>query len=118
MTIRKIRLLAGVAALAVIVGVVSHAVIAQNVGHSKNQAGVVPVFEVDLSWQWPPKLPNNWVVGIISFVAVDRHDHVWILQRYRQLAPELSSRAAPPVLEFDENQQFVQAWGGPGEGSE
>jgi hypothetical protein len=76
----------------------------------------IPRFQVDLTWPWPPKLPNNWLVGIISFVAVDRHDHVWILHRYRQLDPKFENRAAPPLLEFDEKLQFVQAWGGPGQG--
>ena len=76
----------------------------------------IPTFQVDMAWPWPPRLPNNWLVGIISFVAVDRHDHVWILHRYRQLDPKFEDRAAPPVLEFDEKLQFVQAWGGPGDG--
>jgi len=78
--------------------------------------GGVPTFQVDTTWPWPPKLPNNWLVGIITFVAVDRHDHVWILHRFRQLDPKLEDRAAPPVLEFDEKLQFVQGWGGPGQG--
>jgi hypothetical protein len=76
----------------------------------------LPRFEVDLSWQWPPKLPNNWVVGVVTWVAVDRRDHLWVLHRPRQVPVENKDRAAPPVLEFDENRQFVQAWGGPGEG--
>jgi DNA-binding beta-propeller fold protein YncE len=86
------------------------------VGAAQKAVAGVPTFQVDTTWQWPPKLPNNWVVGIVSFVTVDRHDHVWIMQRYRQLDPKLSDHAAPPVLEFDENRQFVQAWGGPGQG--
>jgi sugar lactone lactonase YvrE len=76
----------------------------------------LPRFEVDLSWQWPPKLPNNWVVGVVTWVAVDRHDHVWVLHRPRQVPVENKERAAPPVLEFDAAGKFVQAWGGPGAG--
>jgi sugar lactone lactonase YvrE len=76
----------------------------------------LPRFEVDLSWQWPPKLPNNWVVGVVTWVAVDRHDHVWVLHRPRQVPVENKDRAAPPVLEFDAAGKFVQAWGGPGAG--
>jgi len=76
----------------------------------------LPRFEVDPSWQWPPKLPNNWVTGIVTWVAVDRRDHVWVLHRPRQVPVENKDRAAPPVLEFDAAGRFVQAWGGPGEG--
>ena len=76
----------------------------------------LPRFEVDLSWQWPPQLPNNWVVGVVTWVAVDRRDHVWVLHRPRQVPLENKDRAAPPVLEFDAADRFVQAWGGPGEG--
>ena len=53
---------------------------------SQQQAGNVPVFQIDSSWQWPPKLPNNWVVGVMVFVAVDRHDNLWVLHRPRQVA--------------------------------
>ena len=76
----------------------------------------LPQFEVDRSWQWPPELPNDWVVGVVTWVDVDRHDHVWVLHRPRQVPEGLEDRAAPPVLEFDENGRFVQAWGGPGDG--
>ena len=76
----------------------------------------LPRFEVDPSWQWPPKLPNNWVTGVVTWVAVDRRDHVWVLHRPRQVPVENKDRAAPPVLEFDAAGRFVQAWGGPGDG--
>jgi hypothetical protein len=69
----------------------------------------MPVFEVDASW---PKLPNNWVLGIVSSVATDARDHVWILHRPRSVAENLKPRAAPPVLEFDAAGTFVRAWGG------
>jgi hypothetical protein len=115
------RLIVGVSSVALVVGVsLSAGTFRQGTAVSTAQkpAAGVPTFQVDTSWQWPPKLPNGWVVGVTSFVAVDRHDHVWILQRYRQVLPEVKDRAAPPLLEFDENRQFVQAWGGPGEGFE
>ena len=76
-------------------------------------ARAMPRFEVDASW---PKLPNNWVLGQVPGIAVDRHDHVWILHRPRTVPEEQRSRAAPPVLEFDEKGKFVAAWGGPGTG--
>jgi len=83
---------------------------------SNDSQARLPRFEVDLSWQWPPKLPNNWVVGVVTWVDVDRHDHVWVLHRPRQVPVENKDRAAPPVLEFDAAGKFVQAWGGPGDG--
>ena len=81
-----------------------------------NPAGGVPQFEVDTSWQWPPALPNGEAVGVVTYVAVDRRDHVWVLHRSRQVPAEHRQRAAPPVLEFDANGNFVQAWGGPADG--
>jgi DNA-binding beta-propeller fold protein YncE len=75
----------------------------------------VPVFEIDRTW---PQLPNNWVLGNVSKVVVDQHDNVWFIHRPRNPAlkvPE-GKAAAPPVLEFDANGRFVQAWGGPGNG--
>src|SRR5262245_57011354 len=74
---------------------------------------MMPTFEVDAMW---PRLPNNWVLGQVPGIAVDRRDHVWILHRPRTVADDLKGRAAPPVLEFDENGKFVAAWGGPGAG--
>jgi DNA-binding beta-propeller fold protein YncE len=73
----------------------------------------VPVFEVDSTW---PKLPNDWVVGHVASVAVDRRDHVWMLHRPNTIPEDRRSHAAPPVLEFDASGKFVSAWGGPGSG--
>jgi DNA-binding beta-propeller fold protein YncE len=73
----------------------------------------VPVFEVDPEW---PKLPNNWIVGHVASVAVDRHDHVFMLHRPNTIPEDKRSHAAPPVLEFDAAGKFVNAWGGPGKG--
>jgi len=70
----------------------------------------MPVFEVDSAW---PRLPNDWVIGDPSSIAVDRHDNVWILHRPRTVPAEKKDHAAPPVLEFDKNGKFLQAWGGP-----
>jgi hypothetical protein len=71
----------------------------------------VPTFQVDLSW--PATLPNGWVMGVPSWVAVDHRDHVWILHRPRTLPADQRHRAAPPVLELDTDGKLVQAWGGP-----
>ena len=72
--------------------------------------GDVPTFEVDPTW---PTIPDGWVLGAVASVAVDGRDHVWVLQRPSSLVPEEASMAAPPVLEFDPEGNFEQAWGGP-----
>ena len=95
-----------------VIAVVGHHDLA-GVAQSANQPAGMPVFQVDPTW---PTLPNNWVVGVVSSVTVDRRDHVWILHRPRSVSEELKSRAAPPVLEFDADGKFVNAWGGAGEG--
>ena len=89
------------------------AIAASPVGVAQAPAQVMPVFEVDTTW---PQLPNNWVLGVVSAVSVAPDDHVWILHRPRSVPEELRSRAAPPVLEYDPNGRFVNAWGGPGDG--
>ena len=50
-------------------------------------------------------------------VAVDARDHVWIAHRPSTLQPNETRaiwRAAPPVLEFDQDGTLVSSWGGPG----
>lgn len=42
-----------------------------------------PNFRVDESW--PGQLPNNWLIGQVGGIAVDRNDNIWILQRPRSL---------------------------------
>ena len=87
----------------------------------------VPQLQVDAFW--PKPLPNNWLLGQVSGVAVDSRDHVWIVQRPASLSerelgaaqnPPLGNCcvAAPPVLVFDPSGNLVRAWGGPGEGYE
>ena len=76
----------------------------------------VPTFQADANW--PPALPNNWVMGSVSSVAIDRRDHAWILHRPRTVPDADKKRAAPAVLEFDAAGKFVQGWGGPATGYE
>ena len=84
-----------------------------------------PRFQVDPFW--PKPLPNNWILGQIGGMAVDRHDHIWVLQRPRTLTDDERGAAltppvskccvpAPPVLEFDADGNLLQAWGGAGSG--
>src|SRR5687768_5953371 len=79
------------------------------------QAQDAPRFEVDPAW---PKIPNNWQFGQVASVSVDAEDHVWVLQRPGSLSPAERAKAAPPLLEFDADGNFIQAWGGPGPGYE
>ena len=86
-----------------------------------------PRFEVDASW--PKTLPNKWIMGQAAGVAVDAQDHVWVVQRPKTLTDDEKAASfdpprtkccvpAPPVLEFDQDGNLVQAWGGPGQGYE
>lgn len=85
----------------------------------------IPKYKVDASW--PKELPNNWIMGQVGGMAVDRHDHIWVLQRpSSNTTDELGASpanqesqcclAAPPVLVFDAQGNLLQSWGGPGEG--
>jgi DNA-binding beta-propeller fold protein YncE len=84
-----------------------------------------PKYRVDPFW--PQELPNNWIIGQVGGLAVDREDHIWVLQRPASntvdemgasLTPPRSMCciAAPPVLEFDQQGHLLHSWGGPGEG--
>ena len=73
----------------------------------------VPRFEVQAGWA---KIPAKWKLGDVSSVAADARDNVWVLHRPHTLTGEDLKAAAPPVLQFDSNGNFLQAWGGPGTG--
>ena len=86
-----------------------------------------PMHRVDAFW--PKDLPNNWLIGQVSGVAIDSQDHIWIVQRPGSLeAGEYGATTdpptaeccapAPPVIEFDAEGNVVSSWGGPGEGYE
>ena len=72
-----------------------------------------PTFQVDPSW---PVVPNNWVLGEVSSIAVDGRDHIWVLHRPRSIPADKRANAAPPVLEFDTSGKLLASWGGDGEG--
>jgi hypothetical protein len=82
---------------------------------SADQSASQPAFQADPTF---PKVPNNWVLGPASSVAVDRHDNVWLIERPRLVPAANKERAAPAVLEYDSRGNFLQAWGGPGDGYE
>ena len=93
-----------------------HRILAQSTAPPAQTSTALPTFELDKTW--PPKLPNGWVMGQMSSVAIDKRDHVWLLHRPRFIPADQSAHRAPPVLEFDAEGRFVQGWGGPGKGYE
>jgi DNA-binding beta-propeller fold protein YncE len=84
----------------------------------------VPQYKVSASW--PKPLPHNWILGQVSGVAADENDHIWIIQRPGSLTDtqrkgSVTSKGAnsggvpaPPVIEFDQEGNVVNSWGGPG----
>ncbi len=80
----------------------------------------MPRFAVDASW---PNLPDTWQIGQTSGLSVDRHDHIWILQRPNSLGrldiglaqeppTALCCKPAPHVIRFNPEGDVVTAWGG------
>lgn len=45
-----------------------------------------PRFQVDAFW--PKPLPHKWLMGQVGGIAVDRHDHIWVVQRPRTLTSD------------------------------
>ena len=82
----------------------------------------IPRFRVDPFWA--RQLPNNWILGQVSGVAVDERDHVWIVHRPRTLDARQRGEEgmccvpAPPVIELSPDGTVLRSWGGPGEGFE
>ena len=88
-------------------------------------ASAPPTFRVEPAW--PRPLPNNWILGQVSGVAVDGDDHVWVLQRPHSLSEDEAGATqtppqskccvpAPAVLELDASGRLLRSWGGPGAG--
>ena len=89
--------------------------------------GTAPAYRVDPLWPMP--LPNHWVWGSITGVAVDAQDHLWVVHRGgdsleanekgMMLTPPTSSvccTAAPFVVELDATGKVASSFGGPGAG--
>jgi hypothetical protein len=72
------------------------------------QTGEVPFFEVDPTW---PRFPPQWKVGDVADINADLQGNVYLLQRPRLLNKADFASAAPPVLVFDRNGNFLRAWG-------
>ena len=91
----------------------------------RRPAAQAPQFVVDPFW--PKPLPNHWVLGSVTGVAVDSQDHIWITHRGADSLGNNEKGAilnpptgccvpAPQVLEFDQAGNLVSHWGGPGQG--
>jgi len=68
-----------------------------------------PGFVVNPSW--PKPLPNNWRIGQVGGIAVDRHDNIWVYHRPRSL--ESSAAAALGVAGTNDSGQPVDGLGNP-----
>lgn len=82
-----------------------------------------PTYKYDSNW--PKQLPNNWTFGGITGMFVNGDDHIWVLNRPRDidktdnfamLKPPTAECCfpAPAVLEFDNEGDLLKSWGGPG----
>ncbi len=75
----------------------------------------VPMFQVDAAW---PTIPNNWVLGEVTSIAVDREDHIWVLHVPQSIPEAQRANAAPPVLAVRRPASCWRAGAAPAEGYE
>ena len=110
------------AALMTVMFVVGGAAAAADAKKELKRNPEAPEFKVDPNW--PKPLPNQWLVGQVAGIAVDRHDTIWIVQRPRTLTVDEAGAAqipprsdccvpAPAVMRFDRKGNLLMAWGGP-----
>ncbi len=90
-------------------------------------AGAMPAFANDVPrFQpepfWPKPLPENWILGQVSGIAVDKNDHIWIVHRPKSLLDDEKGamanppatkccKAAPAVMKFDAEGNLLASWG-------
>lgn len=122
------RSVTGVIALALLVGVGAFVLSTEPTAAQGRGGAQAPAFQVDQFW--PKPLPNHWILGSVTGLAVDSTDHVWIVHRGLDSltarteagtgttppSAEDCCAPAPPVLEFDAAGALVSHWGGPGQG--
>jgi hypothetical protein len=111
------RLWVGGLALAIVIGL-AHEVL-KKTAQGQTSGESVPKFALDPTW--PKPLPNKWTTGQIPGIAVDSHDHIWVIHRPKTIAEHEKAASlnpptaeccfpAPPVLEFDMEGNLLQAW--------
>src|SRR6266851_5474307 len=84
----------------------------------------MPIYKVDPFW---PKMPlkNKWIIQGVPTMVTDKDDHIWVMNRPRDINPDEAGAAtkpprtdccvaAPAVLEFDTAGNLLKSWGGPG----
>ena len=93
---------------------------------AQREAPKAPRFEVDP--MWPKPMPNRWILGSTTGVAVDASDHVFVVHLTDSFTPrtEIGLATNPPtgeccapapnILEYDAVGALVGHWGGPGQG--
>jgi hypothetical protein len=126
---RRHRLYVGVTVVVFLVaaGVDRHLTGETIAAQGKGKAAQAPRYVVDPFW--PKPLPNHWVLGSVTGVAVDSRDHIWITHRGADSLGNNEKGAilnpptgccvpAPQVLEFDQAGNLISHWGGPGQGFE
>ena len=90
-------------------------------------APLPPTYTVDVLWPMP--LPQHWILGSVTGIAVDNQNTLWVAQRSASLntrteaglmttppTAEECCSAAPPVLHFDAAGKLLGTWGGAGDG--
>jgi hypothetical protein len=95
------------------------------------QAGTgktAPRFTVDM--MWPKPLPSNKLLGSVTGLAIDRHDHIFVVHNVNSFTTRTETGAdqnppiasccfsEQPVIEFDATGNRIKSWGGPGAGYE
>ena len=104
----------------------------RDVGATQGGTVQAPRFEVDP--YWPKPLPNHWLLGSATGIAIDSRDHVYVIHLTDSFTARTETGAgpqnnnitpageccssAPNVLEFDPAGNLVKSWGGAGQGFE
>ena len=77
--------------------------------YNASSTGKTPSFVIDPSW--PQPLPNNWLLGQIGGLYVDRHDHVWVYNRPRTMTTDEAGLEGPIPDVTDDKGQPINGLG-------
>jgi DNA-binding beta-propeller fold protein YncE len=86
---------------------------------------LAPRFTVDMLW--PKPLPSNKLLGSVLGLAVDSHDHVFVVHNVNSFTTRTETGAdsiaaccfsEQPIIQFDAAGNRIKSWGGPGAGYE